>query len=205
MVDENIIKQCDDKLRKHLIDTKDIIIRGIHNYENICAAIAATRTLVDTDTAIEVCKNFRGVEHRIEFVREINGVKWYNDSASSTPSRTISGLNAFDEEIVLIAGGADKNLDYTPVAKPIVDKVKTLVLIGQTAEKIFDAVKQELDKQNKNINIYMCNSLNQAVILAKRYAEPGQVVLFSPASTSFDMFKNMYDRGNQFKAIIKKI
>ena len=205
MVDENIIKQCDDKLRKHLIDTKDIIIRGIHNYENICAAIAATRTLVDTDTAIEVCKNFRGVEHRIEFVREINGVKWYNDSASSTPSRTISGLNAFDEEIVLIAGGADKNLDYTPVAKPIVDKVKTLVLIGQTAEKIFDAVKQESDKQNKNINIYICNSLNQAVILAKRYAEPGQVVLFSPASTSFDMFKNMYDRGNQFKAIIQKI
>ena len=79
------------------------------------------------------------------------------------------------------------------------------MLIGQTAEKIFDAVKQESDKQNKNINIYMCNSLNQAVILAKRYAEPGQVVLFSPASTSFDMFKNMYDRGNQFKAIIQKL
>ena len=205
IVDDNIIKKCDDKLRKHLMNTKEVTIRGVHNYENICAAIAATSTLVDLDTAIEVCKNFKGVEHRIEFVKEINGVKWYNDSASSTPTRTISGLNAFDEEIVLIAGGADKNLDYTPIAKPILDKVKTLILMGQTADKIFNCVKEEEDIQNKKINIYMCNSLNQAIILAKRYATPGQVVLFSPASTSFDMFKNMYDRGEKFKAIVEKI
>ena len=187
------------------MNTKEVTIRGVHNYENICAAIAATSTLVDLDIAIEVCKNFKGVEHRIEFVQEINGVKWYNDSASSTPTRTISGLNAFDEEIVLIAGGADKNLDYTPIAKPILDKVKTLILMGQTADKIFNCVKEEEDIQNKKINIYMCNSLNQAIILAKRYATPGQVVLFSPASTSFDMFKNMYDRGEKFKAIVEKI
>lgn len=205
MVDGDKIKECDDKLRKHLLNTKDIIIRGIHNCENICAAIAATKTLVDMDTAVEICKNFKGVEHRIEFVKEINGVKWYNDSASSTPSRTISGLNAFDEEIVLIAGGADKNLDYEPIAKPILEKVKTLILMGQTAEKIFDTVKQEQDIEKKKLNIYMCNSLNQAIILAKRYSTQGQVVLFSPASTSFDMFKNMYDRGNQFKAIVEKM
>ena len=180
MVDGDKIKECDDKLRKHLLNTKDIIIRGIHNCENICAAIAATKTLVDMDTAVEICKNFKGVEHRIEFVKEINGVKWYNDSASSTPSRTISGLNAFDEEIVLIAGGADKNLDYEPIAKPILEKVKTLILMGQTAEKIFDTVKQEQDIEKKKLNIYMCNSLNQAIILAKRYSTQGQVVLFSP-------------------------
>ena len=160
---------------------------------------------MDQVTAIEVIKEFPGVEHRIEFVKEINGVKWYNDSASSTPSRTISGLNAFDEEIVLIAGGADKNLDYTPIAKPILDKVKTLILMGQTSGKIFDSVKEEEENENKEINIYMVNSLSQAVILAKRYAKPGQVVLFSPASTSFDMFKNMYDRGNQFKNIVNKM
>ena len=145
------------------------------------------------------------MEHRIEFVKEINGVKWYNDSASSTPSRTISGLNAFNEEIVLIAGGADKNLDYTPIAKPILSKVKTLILMGQTAGKIFDSVKEEQERENKEINIYMVNSLSQAVILAKRYATPGQVVLFSPASTSFDMFKNMYDRGQKFKDIVNKM
>ena len=205
IVDDDVIKECDDKLRKHIVATKELTIRGKHNYENICAAIAATKTLVDISTSIEVIKTFPGVEHRIEFVKEINGVKWYNDSASSTPSRTISGLNAFSEEIVLIAGGADKNLDYTPIAKPILDKVKTLILMGQTSGKIFDSVKEGEEKEDKEINIYMVNSLSQAVILAKRYAEPGQVVLFSPASTSFDMFKNMYDRGHQFKDIVNKM
>lgn len=205
IVDGDVIKECDDKLRKHIVSSKELIIRGRHNYENICSAIAATKTLVDLQTAIEVIKTFPGVEHRIEFVKEINGVKWYNDSASSTPSRTISGLNAFNEEIVLIAGGADKNLDYTPIAKPILSKVKTLILMGQTAGKIFDSVKEEQERENKEINIYMVNSLSQAVILAKRYATPGQVVLFSPASTSFDMFKNMYDRGQKFKDIVNKM
>ncbi len=205
IVDGDVIKECDDKLRKHIVSGKELTIRGRHNYENICCALAATKTLVTPDIAIEVIKKFPGVEHRIEFVKEINNVKWYNDSASSTPSRTMSGLNAFDEEIVLIAGGADKNLDYTPIAKPILDKVKTLILMGQTAGKIFDAVKEEEEKENKEINIYMVNSLEQAVILAKRYAMPGQVVLFSPASTSFDMFKNMYDRGQKFKEVVNKM
>ena len=205
IVEGDVIKECDDKLRKHIVSSKELIIRGRHNYENICSAIAATKTLVDLQTAIDVIKSFPGVEHRIEFVKEINGVKWYNDSASSTPSRTISGLNAFNEEIVLIAGGADKNLDYTPIAKPILSKVKTLILMGQTAGKIFDSVKEEQERENKEINIYMVNSLSQAVILAKRYATPGQVVLFSPASTSFDMFKNMYDRGQKFKEVVNKM
>lgn len=206
IVDENIIKKCDDKLRKHILNVKDLTIKGRHNFENICAALAATETLVPEDNAVDTITEFPGVEHRIEFVKEINGVKWYNDSASSTPSRTISGLNAFeDEEIILIAGGADKNLDYTPIAKPILDKVKTLILMGQTAGKIFEAVKEEAEKQKKDINIYIVNSLEQAVILAKRYAEKNQVVLFSPASTSFDSFKNMYERGRKFKEIVNKI
>ena len=205
IVDGNTIKQCEDKLRKHLLSSKDIIIRGTHNYENICAALAATETLVDKDIAIETCKNFKGVAHRIEFVKEINRVKWYNDSASSTPTRTISGINSFHEDIVLIAGGSDKNLDYTPLAKPIIDNVKVLILMGETSEKIFNCVKNEEEKSKKQIKIFTCSSLNQAVILAKRNSKPGQVVLFSPASASFDMFKNMYDRGNQFKAIVQKM
>lgn len=205
IVDEDVIKECEDKLRKHILNTKDLKIRGKHNYENICAALAATKTLVDLNTAIKVIEEFTGVEHRIEFVKDINGVKWYNDSASSTPTRTISGLNAFDEEIVLIAGGANKNLDYQPIAKPILDKVKTLILMGETADEIFDEIKKEEEKSNKSINIYMVDSLSQAVILAKRYATPNQVVLFSPASTSFDMFKNMYDRGKKFKELVNKM
>ncbi len=205
IVDGNVIKECDDKIRKHILNTEDVVLRGKHNYENIATALAATKTLVDTDIAVEAIKEFKPVAHRIEFVREIDGVKWYNDSASSSPTRTLSGLNAFEEEIVLIAGGYDKNLEYEPLAKPIVDKVKTLILIGQTSGKIFEAVKKELEVQNKKLNIYMSNSLKEAINLAKKSAKQNQVVLFSPASASFDMFKDFADRGNQFKDIVLKL
>ena len=154
---------------------------------------------------IEAVKGVNPVEHRLEFVREVYGVKWYNDSASSSPTRTISGLNAFEEEIVLIAGGYDKSLDYKPLAKPIVDKVKTLILLGQTSGKIFDVVEEEMEKQNKKISVYMCNNLKDTVNLAKKYAKSGQIVLFSPASASFDMFKNYADRGEQFKKMVEEL
>lgn len=205
IVDDDIIKECDDKLRKHILNTKQIHLKGIHNFENICAAIAATRTLVDMDIAIQAITEFKGVPHRIEFVKEINGVKWYNDSASTTPSRAISALNAFHQKVILIAGGSDKNLDYSEIAKPILSNVKVLVLMGKTSEKIYNAVKEEAERQNKNIDVYQADSLTQAIILAKRHSKENDIVLFSPASASFDMFKNMYDRGNQFKSIIDKM
>lgn len=205
IVDGDIIKKCEDKLRKHVVNTKELILKGIHNYENVCSALAATSTLVDEEKAVEIIKEFPGVEHRIEFIKEIDNVKWYNDSASTTPSRGISALKSFTEEIVLIAGGADKNLDYTPIAKPILEKVKTLILLGQTAGKIFECVKKEEESSGKEINIYMAKDLQEAVNLAKRYAKPEQIVLFSPASTSFDMFKDMYDRGRKFKEMVNNI
>ena len=205
IVDEEIIKECEDKVRKHILNTNEVILRGNHNFQNIATALAATKTLVDTDIAVQAIKEFKPVEHRIEFIREIDGVKWYNDSASSSPTRTLSGINAFKENIVLIAGGYDKNLDYEPLAKPVLDKVSTLILIGQTAEKIFDAVKNEADKQNKKIDIYMCNSLEQTIDIAKKTSKKGDVVLFSPASASFDMFKNFADRGEKFKNLVNNI
>ncbi len=205
IVDNDIIKECEAGLRKHIINVKNIKLRGMHNFENICAALAATKTLVDSEIATQAIENFKGVEHRLELVKEIDGVKWYNDSVSSSPTRTIAGLNSYDEQIVLIAGGYDKNLDYTPIAKPIIEKVKTLILIGQTSGKIFEAVKQELENQNKKLNIYMCNSLEEAVLTAKKSAKQGQIVLFSPASASFDMFKNFADRGEKFKNLVKQI
>ena len=205
IVDDGVIKECEDKVRKHILNTDEVILRGAHNFSNIATALAATKTLVDTDIAVKAIKEFKPVEHRIEFVREIGGVKWYNDSASSSPTRTLSGLNAFKEDIILIAGGYDKNLDYTPLAKTVVDKVKTLILIGQTAEKIFDAVKEELDKENKKMDIYMCDSLEETIKIAKKSAQKGEVVLFSPASASFDMFKNFADRGNKFKKLVNEI
>ena len=177
----------------------------MNNYENICTALAATKTLVNQDKAVEAIKEFNSVEHRLELVKQIDGVKWYNDSASSSPTRTISGLNAFKENIILIAGGYDKNLDYTPIAKPIIQKVKCLILLGQTSGKIFDAVKEELENQGKELPIYMCTTLKQTIDVAKKEAKSGDVVLFSPASASFDLFKNFADRGNQFKKLVNEL
>jgi len=205
ILDGEIIKKCEDRVRKHILNTNEVNLRGKHNFENICTAIAATESFIDMNTIVEAVTEFKGVEHRLEFIREINGVKWYNDSIGSSPTRTIAGLNSFDEDIVLIAGGYDKNLDYTPLAKPIVEKVKTLILIGQTSEKIFSAVKEELDIQNKFMDIHFCEELKQTAILANRYSKPGQVVLFSPASASFDMFKNFMERGEKFKTIVNSL
>ena len=205
IVDDNVIKECQDKVRKHLVHTDEVHLRGKHNFENIATAIAATSSLVDTEKAAQIAKNFTSVNHRIEFIKEIDKVQWYNDSASSSPTRTISGLNAFDNPIILIAGGYDKNLDYQPLAKPIVEKAKALILIGQTAGKIFDVVKEELEKQHKELDIYMCENLKETVSLAKKLAKPNDVVLFSPASASFDMFKDFADRGEQFKTLVNQI
>ena len=205
IIDSKVIKECEDKIRKHILNGNDAILRGNHNLENIASALAATKTLVPSETAVKTIKNFRPVEHRLELVHEKNQIKWYNDSASSSPTRTLSALNAFDEEIILIAGGYDKNLDYKPIAKPIIEKVKCLILMGQTAGKIFDAVKEELEKQNKQLDIYICEDLEKTITLAKKVAQPKNVVLFSPASASFDMFKDFADRGKQFKQLVNKL
>ena len=188
---------------KVIIDTKELQIRGVHNYENICAALSATYDMVDLDKVIPAIKSFAGVEHRLEFVREINHVKWYNDSVSSSPTRTIAGLNSYDEDIVLIAGGYDKNLDYTPIAKPILEHASKLILFGATSKKIYDAVMEA--KTDEKIEIYQENSLDDVVNRAYEVAKEGEIVLFSPASASFDMFKNFADRGMQFKNLVNKI
>ena len=199
IVEDGIIKECNDGIRRHLISQDEIQLKGIHNLQNICTALALTKDLVSTEKALNTIKEFSGVKHRLELVRVLNGVEWYNDSASTSPTRGISALNSFNKEIVLIAGGADKNLDYTPLGIKIVEKVKSLILIGQTASKIYEAVKIEEEKQNKKVDIHMCETFKQSLELAKRIAKPGQIVLFSPASTSFDMFKDMYDRGDKFR------
>lgn len=186
-----------------VFDTKNLHIRGEHNYENICACMSVLYDMVDINKSFNAIASFSGVEHRIEFVRDIDGVKWYNDSVSSSPTRTIAGLNSFTEDIVLIAGGYDKNLDYTPIARPILNKVKKLILFGATKDKIYNAVMNE--KSNEEIEIYVMNSLEEVVNKAYEVAKNGEVVLFSPASASFDMFKNFSDRGIKFKDMVNKL
>lgn len=202
---DKTIKLCDNGIRKHLVKQKNMKLRGEHNCENACAAIAATYELISEESMINTIENFGGVEHRLEFIREINGVKWFNDSIGTSPTRTIAGLNSFDEKIVLIAGGYDKHLDYTPIAKPIIENVSKLILMGATADKIENAVREELQKQNKTMPIYRCNTLNEVIEKANDVAEVGEVVLFSPASASFDLFRNFEERGNKFKEIVNLI
>lgn len=139
---DEILKYCEDGVRRHLIKKEDIKLRGIHNYENICTALAATSSLVSLETAIQAIKEFNGVEHRLEFVREKNNVKWYNDSIGTSPASTIAGLNAFDENIILLAGGSDKGLDYKEVGEVVAAKVQTLILTGPTATKIEEATRK---------------------------------------------------------------
>ena len=207
IVDGGVIKECRDGLRYHVYDTKTMLLRGTHNFENASAAIIATKDLVKIDNAIEVFNTFKGVEHRLELVKETKTrIKWYNDSVSSSPTRTIAGLNAFAlRNLILIAGGYDKNLDYEPLAKPIIDNCKILILLGQTADKIEKAVIKELKNSNKSVEIYKCNSLKETVVLADKLAVKGDIVLFSPASASFDMFKNFAERGEIFKEYVKDI
>ena len=205
IVDGEIIKDCESGLRRHLLNTKNTKLRGIHNAENMCAAIAATKRFVTPEVQAKAISNFAGVEHRLEFVKQIKGANWYNDSIASSPTRTIAGLKSFDENIVLIAGGYDKHLDYTPIAKPIVENVGSLILLGQTANKIYSAVTYELKFSDKELPIYKVNTLEEAVEKANEISKKGDVVLFSPASASFDMFKNFAERGNKFKQIVNKL
>ena len=204
--DKGIIKSCDDGVRMHLMTIDDAIsIHGMHNYENICAAIAATEGLVEPAIQSRAITKFKGVEHRLEFVRSINGVKWYNDSIGTSPTRTIAGLNSFNQKVVLIAGGYDKHLDYKCIVKPILNHVSSLILMGATADKIEQAVQEQIKIDKTEVPIYRCNNLEECVNKAADIANENDVVLFSPASASFDMFKNFAERGEKFKDLVLNI
>ena len=188
-----------------MVKADDIIIPGTHNIENYLAAIAATRDYVSSEAVLKVATSFTGVEHRIELVRELNGVKFYNSSIDSSPNRTMAALNTFKQRVILIAGGKDKNIPYDDMGKTLVEKVKCLVLIGPTAEKIEKALKDEIERtgQGTDIEVIKCTSYEEVVNSAYSRAEKGDIVILSPASTSFDMFKNFEERGNKFKAIVQ--
>jgi len=192
---------------QEIVDTKEIFLPGEHNIENYLAATAAVIDYVEPNSILKVATSFRGVEHRLEFVREINGVKFYNGSIDSSPSRTAAALSVFKDKVILIAGGKDKNIPYAPLGEVIAEKVKCLVLIGQTAPLIEKALRDAVEKtgKGKDIIIMRCNSYQEAVEKAYDNATEGDVILLSPASTSFDMFKNFEERGNTFKEIVNKL
>jgi len=190
--------------RTHVMDASEILIPGIHNIENYLAAIAAIYDIVSIESIKTVAQTFSGVEHRIELVRELNGVKFYNDSIASSPTRTIAGLNSFKQKVILIAGGYDKKIPYDSMGAPIIDKVKKLVLIGQTGYKIKNAYIDECKILGIEAGtpIFEALSLEEAVKLAYNESIEGDIIILSPASASFDMFRNFEERGRMFKEIV---
>ena len=190
---------------KEVCRKDDIVIKGMHNVENYLAAFIATNDDVSIETMKKVAETFTGVEHRCELVREIDGVKYYNDSIASSPTRTLAGLRAFDKKIIVIAGGYDKHIPFEPLAYEGYPYIKELILMGATKEKI-KTVFDKLEEENGiKTNIKMAKSLEDAVDIAKASAEAGDVVTLSPACASFDMYPNFMVRGNKFKEIVKEL
>ena len=189
--------------RTRVMNASDVRIPGKHNIENYLAAICAVWGYAGIEDIVKVARSFAGVEHRNELVREFEGVKYYNDSIGTTPSRTISGaLSLFDRRILLIAGGYDKNIPFDPLGPAVAEKVKVLVLIGQTADKIEQAVRSAPNYRPEELKILRASSLEEAVDLCRREAESGDVVSLSPACASFDMFPNFETRGEKFRELV---
>ena len=188
-----------------VLEVKDIVIPGVHNIENYMTAIAAVEGLVSDDVIRHVAKTFGGVEHRIELVRIKDGVRYYNDSIASSPSRTIAGLRSFEEKVLLIAGGYDKKIPYDVLGPEICKHVKKLYLGGATGPKIRAAVENCPEYKPGCPEIKECGDFDGAVLTAAREAEAGDIVLMSPASASFDQFKNFEVRGNYYKKLIKEL
>ncbi|MBR3592640.1 MAG: UDP-N-acetylmuramoyl-L-alanine--D-glutamate ligase [Clostridia bacterium] len=204
LADDGVLHMAYRGIDVPVIDRKDIRILGDHNVENYLTAIAAVWGYVGVDNIKKVAQEFGGVEHRIEFVREVDGVKYYNDSIASSPTRTIAGLKAFDQKVILLAGGYDKHIPFEPMMPYIVEKVKTLYLCGDTADKIEKCLR-EYDGYNDKPEIIRVKDFAEAVAEAHKNAVPGDIVTLSPACASFDSYPNFVCRGNHFKQLVNEL
>ena len=188
-----------------IIHKDSIRIPGIHNVENYLAAISAVWGEVSKENIKDMAESFGGVEHRIEFVRELNGVKWYNDSIATSPTRVLAGLNSFTQKLIVIAGGYDKKIPFEPMADTVNQKVKKLILMGVTADKIQKAITESKLYDPSNLEIYRVSNMEEAVQKAYEIAEKGDIVTLSPACASFDLYPNFEARGIHYKNLVKEL
>ena len=190
---------------KEVCEKDNIVIKGMHNIENYLAAFIATKDDVSIDTMKKVAETFTGVEHRCELVRELDGVKYYNDSIASSPTRTLAGLKAFQKKVIIIVGGYDKHIPFEPLAYEGYPYIKELIIMGATKDKIkaaFDKLEQE---KGIKVKMHFVNDMSEAVNKARELASEGDIITLSPACASFDMFKNFAIRGNVFKDIVNNL
>lgn len=198
--DDGKIYYNDGKNTEEILDVKDLKIPGVHNIKNVMAAIIIAKLFgIDSYTIKRSISSFTGVEHRIEFVRELNGVKYYNDSKGTNPDSTEVAIAAMDGYVILIAGGYDKNSNFDNLIEKSKDKLKTVILLGETADKISNSCKKS------DVEFYIVKDLNKAVELAKKLAVKGEDVLLSPACASWDMYSNYEARGRHFKDLVREL
>ncbi len=184
---------------------EDIQVIGEHNVENFLAAIAAVWGYVTPENIVKTARAFHGVEHRIEFVRELDGVKYYNDSIATSPTRTIAGLAAFHQKVILIGGGYDKHIPFEPLAPHAIEKIKVLILSGPTADKIESVVRKADGFAESGMEILRVENMEQAVAAAHDKAKPGDIVTLSPACASFDAYPNFEQRGVHYKQLVNAL
>lgn len=185
-----------------LMHRSEVLLPGLHNVENLLAATCAAWGTVAPRQIAQVARTFGGVEHRIEFVRRVNGVDWYNDSIATSPTRTVAGLMSFEKKLILIAGGYDKHIPFEPMVCPVLERVKTLILTGDTAAKIEAAVTASPNYPASGLTVLRARDLEDAVAQAATAAKPGDVVTLSPACASFDAFNNFEERGRFYKGLV---
>ena len=188
-----------------IMNKHEIRIPGEHNVENYLAAISAIWGYVDVETIVKVAREFGGVEHRIEFVREKDGVRYYNDSIATSPTRTIAGLKAFNQKLIVLAGGYDKHIPFDPLAPYAVEKIKVLILTGPTADAIEKAIRSDKNFDNCGMKILRSENLEQSVKMAHEIAKEGDIVSLSPACASFDAYPNFEERGNHYKKLVNEL
>ena len=188
-----------------LCPVETVALRGRHNLQNVAAACAVACSLdVAPETIESAIREFKGVAHRLEFVRRVREVDWYNDSIATAPERAMAALRAFEEPIVLLAGGRDKDLPWATFAELVCRRVERLFLFGEAGPKIAQAIGK-VEACDQRIQLVVCRSLEEAVEAAARVARPGSVVLLSPGGTSFDAFPDFEARGERFRALVNSL
>lgn len=202
--DDKCIYRVIDGREAKIMDIEDIKLPGLHNLENYMAAFSATQGLVSDATCVDVAKTFNGVEHRLERVREKDGVVYINDSIGTSPSRTAAGLHALKTKPILIAGGYDKHIPFDALGDEICQYVKELFLCGATAEKIASVVRNS-KFYTDDFKMTIMDDFKETVLAASKAAESGDIVLLSPACAAFDQFKNFMERGKYFKQIVMEL
>lgn len=188
-----------------VVHKSEVALRGEHNLENLLAAFCAVRGMADEAVMADVARTFAGVEHRIEPVRTLDGVQWFNDSIATSPTRVIAGLRAFDQKLIVIAGGSDKGISFAPLAPELIAHVKTLILTGATAQKLEDAVRADPGFAASGLVILRAAGMAEAVRMARDAARPGDIVSLSPACASFDCYPNFEARGRHYKELVNAL